>query len=168
MIEVANATENDDNSDKTSPRPESDMASPSPESDMASPRPDSDAASQRPESDTASHRLVSDMDSPRQESDEIPTGQDKGSRERKFKCDMCEYGTIDNHHLRRHKENMHSTVSIKCNMCHLSFGTKFEYQGHLKTCFYICSYPSCRKKYKNLEKFNAHKRYHIKMLGRLI
>ena len=37
-----------------------------------------------------------------------------------------------------------------------------------EVCFYQCSYSPCEKKFKNIGKFQAHKRFHIKSLSRLI
>ena len=102
------------------------------------------------------------------EVNELPVKEKTVDKLKKFTCDLCDHSTVDNHHLKRHRENMHSPVEIKCLMCGVIFTEKFAFKQHLKTCFYVCPYSSCQKKFKNSEKFVAHKRCHVKMLRRLI
>ena len=89
-------------------------------------------------------------------------------RLRRFKCKKCNFTTIDNYHLKRHLSSMHEDAQVQCLICVKIFDDKFEFKSHFKSCFYNCPYFGCQKKFRDIEKLNAHKRSHVKMLRRLV
>ena len=64
--------------------------------------------------------------------------------------------------------NVVTAVQIQCLKCEAIFNNKFKYILHSKSCFYLCPYFGCTKKFKIDYKFDAHRRSHLKMLRRLI
>ena len=97
-----------------------------------------------------------------------PKFSNQRDKKKKYNCDKCDYSTKDNYNLKRHRENMHNQVQVQCLKCEAVFNSKFKYIHHSLTCFYLCPYSGCSKKFKIDYKFNAHKRKHLKMLRRLI
>ena len=91
----------------------------------------------------------------------------KVRRRSMFKCDKCNYATIDNYHLKRHNE-IHEVTPIQCLRCKRICETKYEFQQHSLNCFYTCPYIGCSKKFKINYKFEAHKRNHSEKLRRMI
>ena len=97
------------------------------------------------------------------ESSETPT-----KKIRQYKCKKCDYSTIDNYHLKRHTSSMHEKAQLQCLICEKVFSEKFEFVQHFKICYFKCTYFGCKKMFKNIDKFNAHKRNHVTLLRKLI
>ena len=95
-------------------------------------------------------------------------GNPSAQRLRRYRCDKCKYAAIDNYHLKRHISSMHEDVQIQCLICDQIFNDKCNFKDHLPNCFFNCPHFGCKKKFKLVDKFNAHKRSHIKMLRRLV
>ncbi|TBU19249.1 hypothetical protein CWI42_031250 [Ordospora colligata] len=86
------------------------------------------------------------------------------SKERPYKCDMCEKTYMKNSHLSVHKKS-HFSPEFKCSKCGYTCHTKDRLCRHKTTCVhYECSI--CKKTYKKHAWFESHvKSHHIKVFN---
>ncbi|ADM11212.1 zinc finger domain-containing protein [Encephalitozoon intestinalis ATCC 50506] len=86
------------------------------------------------------------------------------TKNRPYKCDMCEKSYMKNGHLSVHKKK-HFPPELKCERCGYMCHTKDRLQRHQKTCLkYRCTI--CGKEYKKKSWFDVHtESHHVKVFN---
>lgn len=83
-----------------------------------------------------------------------------------FLCLTCGQKCRDNYNLKKHISSWHSS-EMTCPRCGSTLKDKDILFKHMKNCFYLCPDPECDKKFKKVQKFEAHKRAHEKYSRRM-
>ena len=71
-------------------------------------------------------------------------------KQKNFNCEVCQKAFRDNYALKEHVKKVHSPAMVEeggivCErwFCDMRLPTKYDWQQHMKECFWLCPDPAC-------------------------
>jgi len=99
-------------------------------------------------------------------------------KQKNFNCEVCQKAFRDNYALKEHVKKVHSPAMVEeggivCErwFCDMRLPTKYDWQQHMKECFWLCPDPACGNtrltKHRDIERHTRGHERRNQMMERL-